>query len=436
MALISPHLSLLQSLLRQRLGQYFGVQATNGHEKEAANEPLNYSISGHEFSAEEYYILLLALVPHVQPGLLDSIIQEFLPNGGDFMEFGGIKSGNHRGMMPTGETALFLLAGNDWEQRTNLQQIFSSHHIFFKEKILWLEDVKEGEPRMSGRILLSEEWLEGFLYGKVSKPKFNPDFPAKLIETKMNWEDAVLHPVTRQQIDQISSWMLHNNELMNDENLARKLKPGYRVLFYGPSGTGKTLTASLIGKQFGKDVYRIDLSQLVSKYIGETEKNLEKIFNKAENKDWILFFDEADALFGKRTGVQSSHDKYANQEVSYLLQRVEDFPGLMILASNYKNNIDSAFIRRFNQIIHFPLPNSEERLILWNKSLPNRISLHSNTNLKQLAEKYEVSGASIMNIIHFAALQAMRRKDLMISQQDLVEGIRREFQKEEKSFTA
>ena len=136
----------------------------------------------------------------------------------------------------------------------------------------------------------------------------------------------------------------------------------------GPPGTGKTMTASLLGKEFNKDVYRIDLSQIVSKYIGETEKNLEKIFVKAEHKDWILFFDEADALFGKRSNVQSAHDKYANQEVSYLLQRVEDFSGLIILASNYKTNIDSAFVRRFNAIIHFPMPGHHERFELWRVS--------------------------------------------------------------------
>src|ERR1044071_9620636 len=122
------------------------------------------------------------------------------------------------------------------------------------------------------------------------------------------------------------------------------LKRGYKALFYGPSGTGKTLTATLLGKQFDRDVYRVDLSQVVSKYIGETEKNLEKIFTRAENRNWILFFDEADALFGKRSNVQSAHDKYANQEVSYLLQRVEDYNGLLILASNFKNNIDEAFL--------------------------------------------------------------------------------------------
>ena len=137
---------------------------------------------------------------------------------------------------------------------------------------------------------------------------------------------------TKGEIEQIKIWLTYNADLLQDSNLSRKIKPGYRALFYGPPGTGKTLTASLLGKQFNKEVYRIDLSQVVSKYIGETEKNLEKVFSKAENKDWILFFDEADALFGKRSNVQNAHDKYANQEVSYLLQRVEDFPGLIILA--------------------------------------------------------------------------------------------------------
>ncbi len=183
----------------------------------------------------------------------------------------------------------------------------------------------------------------------------------------MRWEDLVLHQSTTAQVDDIRKWLEHGRTLESDPVLAKKIKKGYRVLFYGPPGTGKTLTASLLGSQFNKDVYRIDLSQVVSKYIGETEKNMEKVFPQAENKDWILFFDEADALFGKRSNVSSAHDKYANQEVSYLLQRVEDYAGLIILASNFKNNIDQAFIRRFNGIVHFPMPDAEERLSIWQK---------------------------------------------------------------------
>ena len=128
-----------------------------------------------------------------------------------------------------------------------------------------------------------------------------------------------------------------------------------RILFVGAPGTGKKTLASLIGEQLGTDVYRIDLSIVVSKYIGETEKNLELVFARAENKGWILFFDEADALFGKRTNVRDAHDRYANQEVAYLLQRIEKYNGIVILATSMKNNIDEAFTRRFQTIIRFPV---------------------------------------------------------------------------------
>jgi SpoVK/Ycf46/Vps4 family AAA+-type ATPase len=228
--------------------------------------------------------------------------------------------------------------------------------------------------------------------------------------------------------------MKHSATVLMDEVLGKKLKPGYRALFYGPSGTGKTLTATLLGKQFQKDVYRIDLSQIVSKYIGETEKNLEKVFLKAENKDWILFFDEADALFGKRTNVKDSHDRYANQEVSYLLQRVEDYPGLIILASNFKSNIDEAFIRRFHTMIHFPLPNAAERLILWEKMMPASYKPEPAVNLKELASKYDLTGAAILNIIYHATLRCLSNKDEFIRLPDMLEAIRLEYKKEERSM--
>ena len=171
-----------------------------------------------------------------------------------------------------------------------------------------------------------------------------------VITTDQSWNDLDLTEKAIKQVEQIKAW------LMASDNVEKKLKPGYRSLFYGPPGTGKTLTAALIGKEFDRPVYKIDLSKLVSKYIAETEKNLETIFDRAEGKGWILFFGEADPLFGKRTGVKDAHDKYSNQEVSHLLQRMEDYNGLVILATNMKSNIDSAFTRRFNSIIHFSLP--------------------------------------------------------------------------------
>ncbi len=149
---------------------------------------------------------------------------------------------------------------------------------------------------------------------------------------------------------------------------------------------------------------------LISKYIGETEKQLAKLFDKAENKNWILFFDEADAIFGKRTSVKDAHDKYANQEVSYLLQRIETFSGLIILASNFKNNMDKAFTRRFHSCIQFNNPKHEERLRIWQQNLPEQLQLE-NIDLDQIAKRYELTGSNIMNIIQDVSLKTIASKD-------------------------
>jgi SpoVK/Ycf46/Vps4 family AAA+-type ATPase len=222
---------------------------------------------------------------------------------------------------------------------------------------------------------------------------------------------------------------------MNEWGLKTRLKKGYRVLFHGPPGTGKTLTANLLGNYTDRDVYKIDLSMVVSKYIGETEKNLENLFARAEAKKWILFFDEADALFGKRTGVRDAHDKYANQEVSYLLQRMEDFEGLIVLASNMKNNIDDAFIRRFNAVIRFSLPSEDDRALIWKKSFPQHIGFSDDMNIPDLVKKYELSGGNIINIVQYSCLKALENNKRQISLNDVLNGIKREMHKEGKPFS-
>jgi SpoVK/Ycf46/Vps4 family AAA+-type ATPase len=154
------------------------------------------------------------------------------------------------------------------------------------------------------------------------------------------------------------------------------------------------------------------------------------VFRRAESKEWILVFDEADALFGMRTQVQHAHDKYANQEISYFLQRLEEYPGLVILASNFKSNIDEAFVRRFHALIHFPLPHAAERLLLWQSVMPQSLDIHNYINFWELSQKNELSGAAIFNAAQYAALQciASQRKELI--QQDLLYGIQRELLRE------
>jgi ATPase family associated with various cellular activities (AAA) len=381
---------------------------------------------------EQLAVLLLALVPHAEPYFLNQIIAEVLPQGGNFPEIGGMKDANNRYIYPTGETAIFILAGYDVEKRLEVQKLFSSEQLFHKKGILRLESVKEGEPNTVGRLILDPEYVELFLHGRVTTPKFSADFPAERVTTALEWDDLVLPNSTTRQIGDIHNWIQHQSTLMIDWGMARHIKPGFRTLFYGPPGTGKTLTATLLGKYTGREVFRIDLSMIVSKYIGETEKNLSKLFDKAQDKNWILFFDEADALFGKRTGVRDAHDKYANQEVSYLLQRVESYPGLVILASNFKTNIDDAFMRRFQAVINFPLPKSQERLVLWQKAMPSALSLSEDIDLPNIAAKYELSGSNIVNIIQYCGIKTLSLNSNTLSADVLQEGLERELSKEGK----
>ncbi|MCU0370726.1 MAG: ATP-binding protein [Bacteroidales bacterium] len=398
--------------------------------------PLQEFFRQNDLAPVEQTILLLALAPHLQADFYDQTIQSSLPQPGDFPQIGGIRGKNFRGFLPTGETVLFLLAGNDPEKRLGIQQLFSEDHFFFKNHILWLEDVPEGEPLMSGRVIMSQEYIDLLTTGILKKPRFSMDFPADLITTELEENDLVLDANTKKQIMELQNWIKHQDTLMNQWNMKRWIKPGYRVLFHGPPGTGKTLTAMILGKNTGRDVFRVDLSMVVSKYIGETEKNLSQLFNRAQNKDWLLFFDEADALFSKRTSVRDAHDKYANQEVAYLLQRIESHNGLVILASNFKSNIDEAFIRRFQSVIYFPLPSAEERLLLWKKVLPvnGGLKVPSESDLSSVAKKYEITGAGIVNVIQYCSLESLAKRTDEITLEQIKAGIEREYKKEGKVF--
>lgn len=394
-----------------------------------AEAPLPDFIRQHRLSREEHLTLLMALAPHLDPDFFDRTITAQLPQAGDYPQIGGWRGKSHRGFLPTGETALFILGGNQFANRLRLRKLFSEDHIFAKEHILYLDVPEEGEPSMSGKLVMQPDYIDLFTLGHFSPPRFSMHFPAERITTEMEWSDLVLNSQTLEQIQDLKTWIAFSPTILHNWGMKRKLKPGYRVLFHGPPGTGKTLTATLLGKYTNQDVYKIDLSMVVSKFIGETEKNLANLFARAENKGWILFFDEADALFSKRTNVRDAHDKYANQEVSYLLQRVENYDGLVILASNSRNNIDEAFLRRFQSIINFPKPDPVERLRIWQKTFPTQIKLESSIDLSTVANKYELTGADILNIVQHCCLQALEKGDSVIYEKNLLQAIKREFNK-------
>lgn len=430
---------LLRKFIYHRLEHYFQKRedaplAENFQIPQEKGHPLSDFVESNQLSSEEQLVLCLTLVPHLLPELYTNLIQHFLPQGGELPIFGAAKAKNTRGIIPTGETAQFILAGTDTTARLEVLRLLRTSDLI-KPGVISVEHVSDGEPEMSGKLILAREYVDLFLMGEMSTPSFGPDFPAQRIETERSWTDLVLSAELEEQINELKTWIQYNDRLMTDWEMSKKLKPGYRVLFHGPSGTGKTLTASLLGKYTGRDVFRVNLSTIVSKYIGETEKNLEKLFSKADNKDWILFFDEADALFGKRTDVNDSHDRYANQEVSYLLQRVENFRGLVILSTNFKTNIDDAFLRRFNAIIKFPFPDAKLRQQIWEKSLPERATLASDVDLEEIAVRYKLTGGNIINAVHLASLKTLGDKSGIITLRNVLHGIKREVEKEGKIFS-
>jgi len=436
-SVLSADLEWLERVLQARLQLHFGqpCAVTSIHQlpppavgvTQGEYGQLLYELS---LSVTERLLLLLALAPHLKPQALDLLFVRNKNLDRSFTEFGGCRPRTHSGFLPTSETALFLLAGDDLTARLEVLPLLEPEHRLQCEGVLRIIHDAPNEPASGGALTLTREYLDRLTLGVRHKPDYSVNFPAKLLTTPLNWSDLVLGAEVRREIELLNTWIHHAGTVLNQWQLGRVLKRGYRSLFYGPPGTGKTLTASLLGKAAGIDVYRIDLSMVVSKYIGETEKNLAQVFDQAERRRWILFFDEADALFGKRTATASSNDRHANQEVSYLLQRVEDFPGIVILATNLKGNIDEAFARRFQSLIYFPMPDAEQRQQLWHNMLAPTGRLAATVQLRELAERYELAGGAIANVVRFAALNALQSASHSIGQGDLLEGIARELRKE------
>jgi len=253
---------------------------------------------------------------------------------------------------------------------------------------------------------------------------------AHKIEPRYTWEDLVLPKTSTEMLQEMVSMVRLRPLVLETWGLGRKLTAGEGIaaLFSGPPGTGKTLAAQIMANQLGIDLYRIDLSTIVSKYIGETEKNLEHIFTEASSSNAILFFDEADAIFGKRSEVKDAHDRYANIEVGYLLQRMESYNGVAILATNLRANLDEAFTRRLQFIINFPFPDEIYRLRIWQVLMPPDLPVSADLDLGMMAKRFKLSGGNIRNIIVSAAYVAAANGGVM-TMPHLMHGAKREIQK-------
>ena len=253
---------------------------------------------------------------------------------------------------------------------------------------------------------------------------------ARKITPRYVWTDIVLPPDQLGILREIVATVRSRPIVLNDWGVGQKLVPsaGITMLFAGPPGTGKTMAAEVIAAELGLDLYKIDLSTIVSKYIGETEKNLEKIFTEAQSSNAILFFDEADAIFGKRSEVKDAHDRYANIEISYLLQRMEAYDGVTILATNLRANLDDAFTRRLQFALDFPFPEEADRVRIWQTLFPPDVPREIDLDFALLARRFKLAGGNIRNIIVSAAYLAAANGGI-VGMDHLLHGARRELQK-------
>ena len=250
--------------------------------------------------------------------------------------------------------------------------------------------------------------LEDLFFSARAQSRHNLGTLARKVEAKYGWKDLVLPPDQLSQLEEICRQVEHRHVVYGEWGFDRKLSlgKGLNALFAGPPGTGKTMAAEVIARELHLDLYKIDLSQVVSKYIGETEKNLDRIFREARSSYAILFFDEADALFGKRSEVKDAHDRYANIEVGYLLQKMEEYDGIAVLATNLRHHMDDAFVRRMHVIIEFPFPDEEYRRRIWDVSFPAEAPLAEDVDFGQLARVAKLAGGNIKSIALAAAFYA------------------------------
>ncbi len=258
----------------------------------------------------------------------------------------------------------------------------------------------------------------------------------RMIKARFDKGDIVLPDGTMNQLEELCGMARLQARVSEEWGLGDKLMPvpSVTALFAGPSGTGKTMAAEIIANILDRPLLRVDLAAVVSKYIGDTEKNLERVFRQAEDSCSVLFFDEADALFGKRSEVKEAHDRYANIEISYLLQRMEQYRGVAILASNLRQHLDDAFVRRLTMTILFPFPGEKQRVLIWKRLVPRELPIDPSIDWDAIARRYKISGGNIRNALIAAAFHAAMDGGV-VTTESILHGIRREIQKMGKQMT-
>lgn len=281
-----------------------------------------------------------------------------------------------------------------------------------------------------GNSLIGDKEIIQGIYAQMSSELAEK---ATFIKKKHKWDELILNPNEKNLIKRACNQLKYRKTVYDEWKMGDRILygNGLSMLFAGPPGTGKTMAAQVVANELGLEVYKVDLSRVVSKYIGETEKNLGEIFDLAKKSNAILLFDETDAIFAKRTEVKDSHDRNANLETSYLLQKMEEHSGVSILTTNFLENIDKAFFRRINYVVHFNLPSEKERIEIWKKIFSKEVPLSKDIDFNFISRQFEISGGSIKNVALTAAFMAASEKS-KIDMKIMVKSLEYELRKQGK----
>lgn len=389
------------------------------------------AVRSSELSGSERLVLILALLPHLRPEALDPFLIPNPQTGRAFTEFGG-EFTTSGGFRPTRQTALFLLAGSSLQARIEHMRLFAADARLHAAGILQHPSGLVGQGPWTP-LIVDPAWVDRLVIGE-GPSSLERALPGGRLETEYDFSDLVLPHQARDELENIVTWMRHEQMLLGDWGFGRHVRPGYRALFHGPSGTGKTMVAAVVGKTLGRDVYRVDLAGIQSKYPGETEKKLALLFDGATDSGAILCLDEADAMFGRRSEPRTAEDRHANLDTGRLIQRIENFPGLIILSSSRKSNLDDTLLRRLNVAIEFPMPDKAARLQLWRRCFTphGAFSLGGDVDLDSLA-RAQLSGGAIVNILRQVGIRLAGEGRTQVQMRDLVESIDREMGAEDSA---
>ncbi len=396
--------------------------------------PYGKLVLEHDFSSEESILLCLAFCAAFAPELLFSLAAA-ASNPAMASYTGGLFLKGSPIFCPTVRTVLFLLAGKDLEKRAKYAAYFHNRQSIFTSGIITAEPPASVSVFLDHHIIFSDQFLGTILKGELPRLDADSGFPVRRAKGKHVLTDVILNEKTHLQISKLRIFAKNMKKLW-EINTEGKVRSNFISIFSGDPGTGKSHAAEAVGNEFGLPVYKVNFAQMVSKYIGETEKNLEKVFDRFDKQPSILFFDEAESIFSKRTEVGDSHDQHANNLQSYLLQKVEEFNGIIILATNVQNltqYFDRAFQRRFRLIVEFDFPDYPQRQEIWKKALFEPYTFEEGLT-ETLAKNYQLSGGSIYNVVSDGIIEALEGDTEIITFELLETALADEFKKTSRKF--